>query len=127
MHPPDRQRVVARRTAGQRIGPRQIDSHQPVRLAAAFRRGRQWIKLMTVAQLGEALADGVRGQRGNPQPAEWLATAGGFVQGTEDQFAFTARIRGADDPFDGVVGEDAADGFELLASLIADDQRPAVG
>ena len=36
-------------------------------------------------------------------------------------------VGGANDPINGVVVEDAAHGFKLLAGIVADDQGPAFG
>jgi hypothetical protein len=85
------------------------------------------LHLEALAQLAEALADGVGRERGDPQALERLAAAGRLVDVAEDQLALAPGVRGADDLFHLGVVEHAADRLELILGLLGDHQRPFPG
>ena len=110
--------------AGQRVGAREVHAHQPVGPAAAARRIGQMVILAPVAQFRETLSDRLRRQGGNPQTADRPGTSSGFIDVTEDQFSFPARVRCTDNTADARGCEDFADDLELILGLLANHQRP---
>ena len=109
---------------GQRVGAREVHAHQPVGAAAAAGGVGQADRNRGRAQGVEALADGVRRERGDPQAADRLGALRGLVDVAEDQFAFAAGVRGAHDARDLGRVEDLLHGLELVLGLLVDDQRP---
>ena len=58
---------------------------------------------------------------------EGFGAAGGLVDVAEDEFAFAAGVSRADDAVDAGGVQDLADGIELVAGLVADDEGPVGG
>ena len=110
--------------AGQRVGAREVHAHQPVGPAAATRRVGQMVILAPVPQFRETLLDRLRCQGGNPEAAHRPSTSSGFIDVTEDQFSFSARVRCTDNTADARGCEDFADNLELILGLLANHQRP---
>ena len=83
-----------------RHGARAVDAHQPVGLGAAARRVGQGLHLGIGAQMGKAVADGLRRHGLQPQAADWLAqrlgATGVLLNETENQFALAPGVAGVD-------------------------------
>ena len=75
----------------------------------------------------EALADGFWRERRDPQTVNGLVAMRGLIDVAEDEFAFAARVGGADDACDLFGTEDLADGLELVLGFVVDNQRPFFG
>ena len=98
LHPADGGQVEAAiaRIEG-RHRPRAVDADQPVGLGAAARRIGQAVHLVTGAQLGEAVADGARRHRLQPQPLHGLSGLGVLHDQPEDQLALASGVAGIDE------------------------------
>ena len=79
-------------------GARAVDAHQPVGLGAAARGVGQGLHLGIGAQMGKAVADGLRRHRLQPQAADGLAQRLGatcvLLDETENQLALTPGVAG---------------------------------
>ena len=67
---------------------RAVDADQPVRFGAADRGVAQALDLLRGAQVGESVADRLRGHRLQPQALHRLLAAGVLGDEVEDQLAF---------------------------------------
>ena len=92
------------KTAGLRVegrhGPGAVDAHQPVRFRAADRGGSQGLQRLVVAQGLKPLANGRRGHRLQPEPADRFLCAGVPDDVTEDELAFAPGVAGVDQAID---------------------------
>ena len=129
LHPADGEHLAALGVVGavEGVGAGEVHPDEPVGLAPGARGGGQIVEFAGGPQLGETLADRLRGQRGNPQPVDRLAGSRRFVEPPEDQLAFAARIRGADDPLDLRASQNLLDHGELVAALLVHEERPVAG
>ena len=112
---------------GEGVGAGEIHADEPIGAAAAAGGVGEGVVIGGGAELVEAFADGVGGERGDPEAADGFIGAGGLVDIAEDEFAFAAGVGGADDLGDAGGGEDFADGFELGLGLFVDDEGPLAG
>jgi hypothetical protein len=84
-------------TEGQGVGAGEIHADQPVGSAAPACGVSEGVIVAARAEGFEAFANGVGGKRGDPQAAKGLIALRSFVDVAEDEFAFAARVSGADD------------------------------
>ncbi len=107
LHPPHRgEEKTAIARIERRHGARAVDADQPVRFGAAARGISQRPHLLVAAQLGKAVADGLRRHRLQPQPPHRLAQRLGLsslvgaarvlLDEAKDQLAFTPGVTGVD-------------------------------
>ena len=73
-----------------------VDAHQPVGLGTAHRGIRQGLHLVVLAELDEAVADGVGGHGLEPEPLDGLLGLGVADDVAEDQLAFPSGVAGVD-------------------------------
>ena len=92
---------------GERVGAGEVHADQPVGAAAAAGGVGEAVVVAAGAERVEAFADGVGGERGDPQAAHRLGALRGFVDVAEDELALAAGVRGADDAGDFGRVEDA--------------------
>ena len=78
-------------------------------------------------RLRQAVADGVAGERRDPQPAHRLRAAGGLVDVAEDQLALAPGVGRADDLRDRASTRSRRTTSNWSPRLAHDDQRLAVG
>ncbi|MCY1360620.1 hypothetical protein D9M69_472540 [compost metagenome] len=79
-------------------GARAVDADQPVGLGAAARGVGQRQHVLVLAQAAEAVADGLRRHRLQPQAADRLFGLGLLRDQAEDQFPLAPRVAGVDQP-----------------------------
>ena len=108
--------------------PGRVEPHDPVGLAAAAGCGVERVVVGKRPQAPKGVADGTRGQGVEPQPPGRLGCRAGQLQDVaEDQLAFPAGVRGADQLIGGA--EEMLDDGELLAGafLIQKLEGPMLG
>ena len=66
---------VVRRAGGYRQGTARVHAHQPVRLCPAVGGGIQAVVVAAVPEVRQTLADGLVGERGDPQAFERFGIA----------------------------------------------------
>jgi hypothetical protein len=94
-----------------------VEPHDPVGLAAAAGCGVERVVVGKRPQAPKGVADGTRGQGVEPEPPGRLGShPGQFQDVAEDQLAFPAGVRGADQLIGGA--EEALDDGELLAGTL---------
>ena len=123
LHPPDRKLLVV----DNRIGTRKIHADKPISSASAAGGVRQSIVLAPWTKLVEPVADGVRSQRGNPEPADGLSAPRRLIDVAEDQFSLSPGICRTDDPRHPARRKDLSHHFELVFGFLVDNQWPLDG
>ena len=123
LHSTDRKFLVV----DNRIGTRKIHADEPIGSASATGRVRQSIVLAPRTKLVEPLADGVRCQGRNPEPADRLSAPGRLIDVAEDQLPFAPGVCRTDDPRHPSGREDLPHHLELIFGLLVDDQWPLNG
>ncbi len=104
---------VVRRSGGCRQGAARVHAHQPVGLRTAVGGGIEAVVSASLPEVRHALADGLVGKRGDPQPSEGLGIAQIRIYPPEDKFPLAARVRCHDDAV--AFGEYFINDFELFA------------
>ena len=94
-----------------------VDAHQPVRLGAAEGGVVKAVILGAVPQILKALPNRALLHRGNPEPLKGLAAAAFPVDQTEDQLAFSSRVRRADQGGNVIPAHELAENFHLLSRV----------
>ncbi len=77
---------VVRRSGGCRQGAARVHAHQPVGLRTAVGGGIEAVVSASLPEVRHALADGLVGKRGDPQPSEGLGIAQIRIYPPEDKF-----------------------------------------
>jgi hypothetical protein len=110
-----------------------VHADQPVRVGAALRRRRQAPQLGVRAQRAEALADGGRRHRLQPEPLDGLLATEELDDLPEDQLALAAGIAGVHQPVDVLALQQLLEGSDavrlplLLLELVARRDHRQVG
>ena len=91
-----------------------VDTHQPVRLAAAEGGGVEVVVLRTVAEIVKAIKDRRILHGGNPEPLYALAAVVEPVRRAEDQLALASGVAGVDDLANVLSVHEGAEGVHLL-------------
>mmetsp|Transcript_3271 Transcript_3271/g.11449 ORF Transcript_3271/g.11449 Transcript_3271/m.11449 type:complete len:1068 (-) Transcript_3271:367-3570(-) len=124
LHPADRgqEEAAVARVEG-RHRPRAVDADQPIGLGAAARGVGQRQHLLVAAQLLEALADGGRRHRLQPQPLDRfvqrpLGRLRVLLDQAEDQFALAARVAGVDQGRDVLAADQLDEGVQPALVLV---------
>ena len=110
LHPSDR---VVGRAGNDGQGTAGVHAHQPVGLRTAVGGGIEAVVSASLPEVRHALADGLVGKRGDPQPSEGLGIAQIRIYPPEDKFPLAARVRCHDDAV--AFGEYFINDFELFA------------
>ena len=94
LHAPD---GVVRRAGGYRQRAAGVHAHQPVRLCPAVGGGIQAVVIPAVPEVRHALADGLGGERGDPQALERFGVAQVGIDPAEDKLPLAGAVGRHDD------------------------------
>ena len=86
-------------TGGKADRLRAVDAHEPVGFAAGAGSKVEVVVVCSIAQVIESLADGLVGQRADPQTVERHVAVDVLVEIAEDEFALSSGIGRHDDAF----------------------------
>ncbi len=95
-----------------------VDADQPVGFGAADRGVAQALDVLCRAQVGEAVADRLRGHRLQPKALHRLLRAGVLGDEVEDQLALAARVAGVDEAGDVLALDQPRQQLEAVLGLL---------